>query len=109
MSASISSDGTRQVFLEATAQKPRCARSPGATLTVVESSDKNDLAGLVLEPGLEAQLKDLGRAQEHSDDRDILAGEERVVGDGKRLVLGDVVRCDLVLGGAPSPVRKNFS
>lgn len=90
-------------------QKPRCTRYPGAALTVVESSDENNLARLVLEPGLEASLKDFGRAQEHSDNRNILAGEKRVLGDGKRLVLGDVVRCDLVLGGAPSPVRTKVS
>lgn len=90
-------------------QKPRRTRSPGAVLTVVENSDKNDLAGLILEPGLEAEIKDVGRAQEHGDNRDVLAGEERVLGDGKRLVLGDVVRCDLVLRGTPSPVTAKVS
>lgn len=87
----------------------RCSRCPGAVLTVVKGGDKNDLAGLVLEPGLEAQLKDLWRAQEDGDDRDVLAGEERVIGDGERLVLGAVVRRDLVLGSAPGPVRMEVS
>lgn len=87
----------------------RCSRCAGAVLTVVKGGDKNDLPGLVLEPGLEAQLKDLGRAQEDGDDRDILAGEERVIGDGKRLVLGVVVRRDLVLGSAPGSVRVEVS
>lgn len=82
---------------------------PCAALTVVKGSDKNELAGLVLEPRLEAQLKDLGRTEKDGDDRDILAGKDRVLGDGKRLVLGDVVRCDLVLGGTPSPVKTDVS
>lgn len=86
-----------------------CSRCPGVVPTVVKGSDKNDLAGLVLEPGLEAQLKDLGRAQEDGDDRDILAGEERVIGYGKRLVLGVVVGRDLVLGSAPGPVGMEIS
>lgn len=86
-----------------------CSRCPGVVPTVVKGGDKNDLAGLVLEPGVEAQLKNLGRAQEEGDDRDILAGEERVIGDGKRLVLGVVVRRDLVLGSAPGPGRMGVS
>lgn len=34
---------------------------------MIKSSDKNNLTGLVLEPGPEAQLEDLRRAQEQSD------------------------------------------
>lgn len=72
---------------------------------MVKGGDENDLAWLILEPGVEALLKDLGRAQEHRDDRDILAGEERVLGDWKGLVLGAVPRCDLALGSTPGPVK----
>lgn len=87
----------------------RCSKCTGAVLTVVKGSDKNDLPGLVPEPGLEAQLKDLGRAQEDGDDRDVLAGKERVMGDRKGLVLGVVVRRDLVLGSTPGSVRIEVS
>lgn len=85
------------------------AGSLECTHTVVKGSDKDNLVWLVSDPGLEAQLEDLGRTKKGNDDRDIFAGEKRIVGDGERLVLGDIVRGNLALSGTPSSAKINVS